>query len=104
MRGKMFSAKASQTPNPTFTVQTYGNVKKNISTNKGDNTIPVVDMTNGTPSLGQNVSLQHYKLTTNGKFDKKQLFQKYMRPNPISIIQHQIFRILIFLSITEIIN
>ena len=34
LRGKMFSAKASQTPNPTFTVQTYGNVKKNISTNK----------------------------------------------------------------------
>lgn len=76
LRGKMFSAKASQTPNPTFTVQTYGNVKKNISTNKGDNTIPVVDMTNGTPSLGQNVSLQHYKLTTNGKFDKKTVVSK----------------------------
>ena len=33
-------------------------------------------MTNGTPSLGQNVSLQHYKLTTNGKFDKKTVVSK----------------------------
>lgn len=76
IKNSLFGARASSTPNPNFKVQTYANIKENVKTKKSDSTIPVVDMTQKVPTVGENVGLEHYQLTGEGRFEKKTVLKK----------------------------